>query len=938
MNNRYVLIDTRIKHGLNTMKQRELKENTERVMKNMNRNRVQWLRLAACSMVLLASSVLAQSGDQGKPNFDISGAQETVVDGRRQLASYEEDSYGPLPYPETVARFVDDEIALLLSRQKEDGSFEFLNGRKTEAGGTVGLVTQAALCGYSLREHVELDPEAIEKAIAKTLDYVVYMVRSGKLRNGRDSTWWYAYTLRFLVHEYPHLTDKKNKALVEDACVFLLYELRDDLQQGTFGQKSKLVSWRMHTSPGMVVDDHEKTGHSVVKLCPEGSPAFKAGIRAGDLLLSANGSQIQTRMRFHIEQMAWRGGDAISLKISRGGETELIKMEVPQQYPGTLGFTYRSGEQGEVLVAGLVAQGNPTGGAISIGDKVLKIEGKEISKLDDVGHVSLFAGQKVEVEIEQGGRPQLVTVECLPAPAAYLGAAIQGGRDQGTLDGLSIQKMTRSSCLKKAGIGFGDRILRINRARVMNRRNFLELERTLWAGQKISVTYLDESGKNEKSVEVITGERPYRESSKAYHGIALDNRRGGSGAIIKTVAASSPADTAGLQTGDKIQKLNGVAVADYRSAQGALNALIAGQKLTLDISRKDKALSVQVAVHRPTVSPWISGSIEKSGGWAYYTHVRGGTTFLTSDILRDLIHARNNLPFPILDELISGPFTMLSKLRMKQPNSEVESYRYDAGGSFWGVKDIRGDIGRISAAELSCLMYCDTGLEHDPGMARTQEQLAQALKEWIRYRGMLDYAKTGGHQKFSIAPWYWPYSYLSTLQAAQYLTIDDALKLRLQKIALKAYFQYTEYTFEKDMGKDGWHIGYYPKKELLRVCLLLDGLATIKHLYRPRITAEHPSLKEAMAMFKANQYGKAHSLLQSLGAGTGADLQAQIDRLRMAIDDRFTSRLDEIKAIQKKFPRNALDYLKAMKPDFDGYSKSDELAKLITEWEKNLSN
>jgi hypothetical protein len=58
----------------------------------------------------------------------------------------------------------------------------------------------------------------------------------------------------------------------------------------------------------------------------------------------------------------------------------------------------------------------------------------------------------------------------------------------------------------------------------------------------------------------------------------------------------------------------------------------------------------------------------------------------------------------------------------------------------------------------------------------------------------------------------------------------------------------------------------------------------------------------------------------------------------MAIDDRFTSRLDEIKAIQKKFPRNALDYLKAMKPDFDGYSKSDELAKLITEWEKNLSN
>jgi len=94
-------------------------------------------------------------------------------------------------------------------------------------------------------------------------------------------------------------------------------------------------------------------------------------------------------------------------------------------------------------------------------------------------------------------------------------------------------------------------------------------------------------------------------------------------------------------------------------------------------------------------------------------------------------------------------------------------------------------------------------------------------------------------------------------------------------------------------------------------------------------------------MFKANQYGKAYSLLQSLDArekGAGADLKAQIDGLQKAIDDRFTSRLDEIKAIHQKFPRDARDYLKAMKPDFDGYSKSDELVKLIAEWEKKLAN
>jgi len=902
---------------------------------------VQWLCLVACTMIALSNSSLAQSGNKKKqPDFDISGAQEKVIDGKRLLAAYEEDSYGPLPYPETVARFVDDEIALLLSRQKPDGSFEFLKGRKAEAGGTVGPITQAALCGYSLREHVELDPKAIEKAIAKALDYVVYMVRSGKLRNGRDSTWWYAYSLRFLVHEYPYLKDEKTKALVEDACVFLLHELRDDLQQGTIGQKSRPVSWRMHTSPGMVVDDHEKTGQSEVKVCAVGSPAYKAGIRAGDLLLRANDKEIQTRMRFHIEQMSWCSGDTINLKISRGGKTQQIKMYLPGQYPGVLGFTYRSDDRGAVIVSGLVAQGNPTGGAIVIGDRISQLNGKKISKPEDVGRVSLFAGQKVKVNIERGGRSQLVTVECLPAPAAYLGAELQGGRDLSNLDGFRIQKMTRSSCLKIAGIGFGDRILRINGARVMNRRNFRELERTLWAGQKILVTYLGKSGNNEKSVEVIAGERPYKESLNAYHGIALNNRRGVAGAIIKTVSAGSPADTAGLQTGDNIQKLNGVTVTDYRSAQKALNGLLAGQKLAIEVLRKGQVLNTQLAVHRPTTSPWISASIGKSGGWAYYTHVRGGTAFLTADILRELIHARKNLPFAIPEDMISQPFVMLSKLRKKQPNSEVESYRYDAGGSFWNVKDIRGDIGRISAAELSCLMYCEAGLKHDSSMTRTQEQLAKALKEWIRYRGMLDYAKTGGHQKFSIAPWYWPYSYLSTLQAAQYLKIDDALQLRLQKISLKAYFQYTKFTFEKDMGKDGWHIGYYPKKELLRVCMLLDGLATIKHLYRPIVSVEHTALKEAMAAFKAAHYGKAYVALQSaLDAEKqpSADLKKQTAVLLTAIDNRFTSRLNEIKAIHQKFPRDALGYLKAMSPDFEGYVKTNELTKLIKVWEKGLS-
>lgn len=113
--------------------------------------------------------------------YAVLGEAAKAIDGKRELAEFEIDVYGPLPFPETVAKLIDDEIALMLRHQHEDGSFRFFGGRTTAAGGTVGKVTQTSLCGYSLREHVEVDAERIEPAIARALDYVLYMVRSGNV-------------------------------------------------------------------------------------------------------------------------------------------------------------------------------------------------------------------------------------------------------------------------------------------------------------------------------------------------------------------------------------------------------------------------------------------------------------------------------------------------------------------------------------------------------------------------------------------------------------------------------------------------------------------------------------------------------------------------------------------------------------------------------------
>jgi len=39
-------------------------------------------------------------------------------------------------------------------------------------------------------------------------------------------------------------------------------------------------------------------------------------------------------------------------------------------------------------------------------------------------------------------------------------------------------------------------------------------------------------------------------------------------------------------------------------------------------------------------------------------------------------------------------------------------------------------------------------------------------------------------------------------------------------------------------------------------------------------------------------------------------------------------------SIHKKYPHDALEYLEAMQPDFEGYPKVKELGELILEWEK----
>ncbi|MFT5127261.1 MAG: hypothetical protein ACI8W8_000862 [Rhodothermales bacterium] len=731
-------------------------KNDEAEKFNMSQN-----HYAICLSLLLMTTLAASLGwSQSTP---------VVGNGMRELPDYEPSAYGPPPFSEEVTEFLVHEWGYILRRQNADGSwdsaqpFDYGKTSRMQAGGTVDNITLTSMCGYSLRKWPEYAASPINESVGRALNFVTYMIRSGKLRsNVTDAPWRYVYALRFLLHKYPNVEKARTRLEVEDACAIIVREMAD-MQFTTRAARTGAQRHKERASLGMEVADTDAATAVVVR-CDADSPAFLAGIRVGDRLVSANGASVVTAVRYTLAELAWQPGDSVTFDVLRGDQ----KLSFPVQ-------------------------------------------------LADRGTA---------------------------ATPADLGVTLSNRLDQSRKDGIPIGSLSNRSCLKAAGLRPGDRLLRLDGVLVLNPHHFQSIVDSLRGGRKVRVAYL--SGDTRKEVEVEP---------------------------------------------------------DARKAS-----------------------------HAP--SPWVAKNANAAGGWGYNKNIKGSNTFVTADALQELLKAQRVMPsLDIPEELISGPFQMLSTLRKKQPNSDVESYRYDAAGSFYGVEDIRGDLGRLSSAELACLMYCDAGKPAN-GQVRTQQHLEATLREWLKHRGILDKVKfPKNHADYGIAPWCWMYSYRTTLEAADYLKINDELKEDVRRIALNAFFGHMEFRFEPQLGAVGWIIGADMSKELHDSCQLLDGLATMKQLFRPRLEISSSSLQPTMKSFYRRKYGQAHTQIQELAASIlTPDTAAEIQRIRDAIKDRFDTRLAAINEIHREYPRDAFQYLAAMKPYFQGYSGLAMADALAAEW------
>ncbi len=157
-------------------------------------------------------------------------------------------------------------------------------------------------------------------------------------------------------------------------------------------------------------------------------PADKAGLKVGDIVLSANDNEPKNYAEWIKATAALAIGDEVTLQIEREGKEESIVVKLGKK-PGTgpqssayMGIRGQNGTGGALLTS--VTEGGPTAEAgLKANDVVSKVGKKEIKTYDDlIAEIrARNAGDEMPVEVKRGDKTVKATV-------------VLGDRNAGTSD------------------------------------------------------------------------------------------------------------------------------------------------------------------------------------------------------------------------------------------------------------------------------------------------------------------------------------------------------------------------------------------------------------------------------------------------------------------------------------------------------------------------
>jgi len=185
---------------------------------------------------------------------------------------------------------------------------------------------------------------------------------------------------------------------------------------------------------GLVVRDAKSPPGAEVTTVTPGTPAAKAELQPGDVIVAVQGAAVATADQFIRAAHAVPAGSVVRLRVARGGWEKDVQLQSPA-VRASYGFAVKEAPPGGgVAIASVDPGGAAAGAGLAVGDRVTRIDGRapaDVRRVQAQIDEAAGKGAILALVVERGGWAKEVTLAPQPVgpspPVRTSAAAVAAG-------------------------------------------------------------------------------------------------------------------------------------------------------------------------------------------------------------------------------------------------------------------------------------------------------------------------------------------------------------------------------------------------------------------------------------------------------------------------------------------------------------------------------
>jgi serine protease Do len=456
-------------------------------------------------------------------------------------------------------------------------------------------------------------------------------------------------------------------------------------------------------SLGLRVQERETgPGLEVIEVRPGGTAAA-AGVEKGDILAALGRDRIRSSDDLARALTKYRKGQRAQLVVIRerrarrlllnfGGPSAVKPAPIrpaPRPARASLGVRVQERADGSpgLEVIGVRPNTAAADGGVRVGDVILRWNQFQIRTMDDLGRALaqlkdagptrmrvLRSGRQLGLRLPAIGKP----LATKPTPTPSTGKPRLGLRleVQEGARGPVVTEVAPGSLAAKAGFLKGDVLVAMGRKRLSSLEDVAAILRATRPGASLTAVVIRNS--RARRISFVWGAaggplpKPPSSSAPGYLGVYLPDDQGqGPGVLIEGSVVGSPADKAGLRSGDRIVSVNGRSVGSRQQLGQALRGKRAGETVALMIVRGRKTMGLSIVLGErgktapaqpqptqpkpaPSGGPWLGAAIQDGPDGITIAEVAKGGPFYAAGLrAKDVLKSINGKRLTTVDQFAS---------------------------------------------------------------------------------------------------------------------------------------------------------------------------------------------------------------------------------------------------------------------------------------------